>query len=47
MKSIILSALTIIFGIPLSVANVEVTPTAPFNQSLVFADDMKFENLEM
>jgi len=45
MKSIILSALTIIFGIPLSVANVEVTPTAPFNQSLVFADDMKFENL--
>ncbi len=45
MKSILLSALTIILGIPFSIANVEVTPTAPFNQSLVFADDMKFENL--
>jgi membrane-bound lytic murein transglycosylase A len=45
MKMISLLVVSFFFGVQLSHAQVEVTPTALFNQSLVFADDMKFENL--
>lgn len=45
MKTSILIIVTFLVGVRFSYAQVEVTPTALFNQSVVFADDMNFLNL--